>query len=139
MSTLKGSRELAARLRAIKQTFKPAGRAWAEDTVALVRPDIPVRTGKGQRSVRVKNASQKKASVAAIYYIGILDKGTKAYEIRPRKASRLVFKVGEQTIFARKVDRPALSGLHFAARAGREALRRNPMAAAMIKLWNSAA
>lgn len=139
MTTLKGSAELKARLRAIKVSFKPIGRRWAQATVAEMRPQAPDRTGKGKASIRVKNASMTKATVSAVYYMGILDKGNKAYPIAPRKAKRLVFKVGGQTVFAKKANIPARRGLHFAERAAHEALRQNPMAGELIDAWNRAA
>lgn len=140
MSTLKGGAELKARLRAIKVSFKPIGRRWAQTTVEEMRPQAPDgRTGRGRGSIRVKNASMTRATVSALYYMGILDKGNKAYTVVPKKAKRLVFKVGGQTVFAKKANIPARSGLHFAGRAAQEALRQNPMAAELIKQWNAAA
>lgn len=139
MSTLRGSAELKARLRAIKVSFKPIGRQWAQTTVNEMRPQSPERTGKGQSTIRVKNASMTKATVAAIYYMGILDKGAKAYTITPKKAKRLVFRVGGNTVFAKKASIPARRGLHFAGRAAAAALRQNPMALELIDQWNRAA
>jgi hypothetical protein len=137
--SLKGGRELNRRLRAIKQTFKPAGRAWAEGTVDLARPNVPVKTGKARRSLRVRNASMKRATVVGSFVALILDRGAKAHDIRARKAPRLVFQSHGRTIFAKKVHKPRLAGKHFAARAARESLRRNPMAAELVALWNRAA
>jgi hypothetical protein len=137
--TLQGAPELRHRLKAIKQTFKPVGRQWATTTAQLTKPQVPERTGKGRRSVRVKNASQTRATVAAIYYVGILDKGARAHKIEPKRASRLVFQAGGRTVFARKVHKPATRGRGFAIRASRESLRRHPMAETLIKMWNDAA
>lgn len=138
-TTLKGSPELKARLRAIKQTFKPVGRQWATTTAQLMKPNVPERTGKARRSVRVKNASMKRATVAGIYYASILDKGSKAHDITPRKARALAFKDGQRTVFSRRVHKPAARGMGFAIRASRESIRRHPMADTLVKLWNSAA
>lgn len=138
-STLKGSPELKARLKAIKQTFKPVGRQWADTTVQLVKPQIPERSSKGRRSVRRKNASMKRATVAAIHYVGILDKGAKAHTIEPRKAKSLRFNDGNRTVFSRKVHKPATRGRGFAIRASRESMRRHPMAEELIRQWNDAA
>ena len=60
---LQGKAALNARLRAIKQTFKPIGKAWAEEDVRQNRARVPVRTGRLQRSFRVRNATQRKAVV----------------------------------------------------------------------------
>lgn len=138
-STLKGAPELKARLRAIKQTFKPIGREWADTTVTLVKPQVPERTGKGRRSVRRKNASMKRATVSALWYVGVLDKGAKAHTIEPRKAKALRFQSSGRTVFSKKVHKPATRGRGFAIRASRESLRRHPMAETLIKMWNSAA
>lgn len=136
---LRGSREFKARCQAIKQTFKPAGRKWAQRTAELSKPAVPSRTGKGRRSVRVKNASMTRATVSAIYYVAILDKGAKAHTIVPRRASRLVFQAGGQTIFARKVNKPEQRGIHFAERASQRAIREHPLAQTCIDMWNGAA
>ena len=63
MATLKGAPELRRRLKAIRTVFKPVGRAWADDTVRIAKRRVKVRTGKTQRSIRRKNASQRRASV----------------------------------------------------------------------------
>ena len=138
-SSLRGSAEFKARVTAIKQTFKPAGAKWAKRTAELSKPAVPVKSGKGRRSVRVKNASQRRATVAAIYYVAILDKGAKAHTIRARRSSSLVFQSGGRTVFARKVNKPAQRGMHFAKRAADRAIRENPLAQTCIDLWNEAA
>ena len=139
MTNLQGSSQLKARLTAIKQSFKPIGRQWSDTTAQLIKPQVPERTGKGRRSVRRKNASMKRATVSAIYYVGILDKGAKAHTIEPRKASSLKFQAGGRTVFSKRVHKPATRGRRFAIRAANESLRRNPMAETLIKEWNSAA
>lgn len=136
--SLQGAAELRARMRAIKLAFKPVGREWAEHTVALARPHVPVRTGQTQRSLRVKNASQRKATVAARFSALFLDRGTKAHDIKPRRAKALRFQVGGSPVFARKAHKRAQAGTHFASRAAREALRTNHAAETIIALWNRA-
>ena len=138
-SNLRGSREFKARCTAIKQTFKPAGAMWAKRTAELSKPSVPVRSGKGRRSVRVKNANQRRATVSAIYYVAILDKGHKAYTIKPRRSGSLVFDVGGRTIFARQVHKRAATGKQFAKRAADRAIREHPLAQTCIDLWNEAA
>lgn len=138
--SLKGGRELRARLKAIKQTFKPAGREWADETAAIAKTLVPVKTGRLHGSIRRKNASMRKATVAAHYSAFFVDKGTKAHTIAPRRASGLIFQGRSgQTIFARKVNHPRTSAHPFRERAAREGLRRRPMVASLIKLWNAAA
>ena len=136
---LQGAAEYKARLRAIKQTFRPYGRKWATATAKRARADAPVRTGKGKRSIRVKTASQRKATVVASYYMAILDRGSKAHVIVPRRASNLVFQAGGRTVFSKKVNKPAMRGLGFANRAAKRALADEPMAAELVRQWNDAA
>jgi len=139
VSSIKGTKQLNARLRAIKQTFKPAGRAWADETVKLMRPAVPQRTGRLRRSFRVKNSTQRKATVAGHYSAYFVDKGPKSHNIKPRKAKMLSWRDGGQTIFAKRVHHPGYRGQPFRQRAAEEALRREPLAAQMIDLWNKAA
>ncbi len=136
---VKGTKQLNARLKAIKQTFKPAGREWAEEAVQLMRSDVPQKTGRLRRSFRVRSATQRRAQVGGHYSAFFIDRGTKAHVIRPRKAPRLIFRDEGRTIFARKVNHPATRAQPFRARAAREALRRRPMSATLSKLWNKAA
>ena len=57
--SVKGTPQLRARMRAIKQTFKPVGKAWATDTVHGAQARVAVRTGATRRSIRIKNASHE--------------------------------------------------------------------------------
>ena len=141
MSNLQGSTQLKARLKAIKQTFRPIGRKWATSTARSARlgASFTDRSGKGRKSIRVKSASTKRATVTATYYMAILDKGSKQYTIVPKKKPKLVFQAGGNTVFAKKVTKPAQRGLGYAKRAADKAMRENPMAEELIKLWNSAA
>lgn len=136
---VKGTPELRARLRAIKTAFRPIGRKWGTATVRHARPIAPRKSGAGARSIRVRTASQRRATVVANYYMAILDRGSKQHVIVPRKAGRLVFQANGRTVFARKVTKPAMRGLGFGKRAAKEGLRDTPMAAELIRLWNEAA
>lgn len=135
---LRGTPELRARMRAIKLAFKPIGRNWAEDTVHLAQARVAVRTGATRRSIRVKNASMKKASVLAIWGARFIEQGTKAHDIKARRKTVMRFEANG-TIFARKVHKPAQGARPFLEPAAEAALRKNPMAAELIKLWNEAA
>ena len=137
---LKGGRELRARLKAIGQSFKPIGRQWADDTVRLARPRVPVRTGRLRQSIRRRNASTRRATVVAHYTAFFVDKGTKPHDIKRRRAKGLVFEGrGGRTIFASKVHHRGYAGKPFRERAAREALDRNPAAEEIIRAWNRAA
>lgn len=139
MSELVGATQLRARLKAIKLSFKPIGRKWAETTVNEMRPDAPRKTGKGVRTIRVRNASMTRATVSAVYYMSILDKGSQAHDITPRRGKLLRFEAKGRVVFARRTHIPARSGMHFASKAANEALRQNPMAEVLIDQWNKAA
>lgn len=135
---LQGASALRSRLKAIRQVFKPAGRDWADETVRLARRYVPVKTGKGRASIRRKNASLRKASVQGVWYLGIVQSGTKAHDEVPKKAKALRFNVGGNTIFAKKVHKRAVRGNEFGHRAGREALAEDPVLNNLVKLWNEA-
>ena len=137
---LKGGPELRARLKAIRQSFKPIGRNWADDTVRLARPRVPVRTGRLRQSIRRRNATQRRATVVAHYTAFFVDKGTKPHDIKAKRAKGLVFEGrGGRTIFAPKVRHRGYAGRPFRDRAAKEALARNPAAEEIIKAWNRAA
>jgi hypothetical protein len=136
---LKGSRELRARLRAIKLTFKPAGKEWADETARIAKTMVPSKTGRLRGSIRRRNATQRKATVVAHYTAYFIDKGTKAHSEKPKKAKALRFERGGNTIFSRKVDHPRTAARPFRERAAREGLRRRPLAGQIVKQWNDAA
>lgn len=139
MSTLKGGPELKRRLAAIKLAFKPIGRQWADETAKAGRTMVPVRTGRLRKSIRRKNATQKRATVAAHYTAYFIDKGTVPHDIKAKRAKGLVFEGRHGTIFARKVHHRGIKARPFRERMAHEGLRRTPMADAIIKQWNAAA
>ena len=135
---LQGSRQLRARLRAIKKTFKPVGRAWAEDDVKENRARVPVKTGRLQRSFRVRNASQTRATVVGHYTANFVDAGTKDHHEKAHRRA-MSFAIDGQTIFAKKVHHRGSKSQRFKRAAAEAALRKNPMAVELIRQWNSAA
>ena len=138
--SLRGGPELAARIKALKLAWKPIGRQWATGTAQIIRQTAPRKTGKLAASVKVKSVTQKRAQVGAIYYGHIIDAGSKAHDIVPRKAATLAFPGRDgRTIFSKKVHKPRQAGLGFAGRAAREELRRTPLSEPLIAEWNRAA
>ena len=135
---LKGKSQLNARLKAIKQTFKPVARAWADDDVRLNRGSVPVRTGRLQRSFRVRNATQRKAVVVGHFSANFIDAGTREHD-EVAHGQAMKFQVRGSTMFSRRVHKRATAAHRFKRRNAEEALRQNPMAAELIKQWNSAA
>lgn len=136
---LKGTRELRSRIRALGQAFKPLGKDWADETVKLMRPQIPVATGKTRRSVRRRNASMKRATVVGSFVNYFLDKGPVPHPIRPKRARMLRFQAEGRTVFARSVRHPGFRGLGYRNRAARAALRHTATAQALTDAWNEAA
>jgi hypothetical protein len=137
--SLKGGRELRARLKAIRVAFKPIGREWAEDAAEIAKRKVAQNTGKTRRSFRVKNATQRKATVVGNYTAYFIDAGPVRHQIVAKRKPRLIFQAGGRTIFAKRVNHPGYRGRPFRAAAAHEALRRNPMAQGIIDQWNSAA
>jgi len=138
---LKGSADLRRRLKAVRVAFKPMGRKWADTTVQLARQNVSShnRTGKSMRSIRVRNSTQRRATVVGRFSLVFLDKGAKKHAIKARRARTLAFSIGGQTIFAKRVNHPGQRGTGFAAKAARESLRRHPLAETLIDEWNRAA
>ncbi len=137
--SLKGAPELRARLKAIKLTFKGYGKTWADETAAQARRRVPVRTGRLKASIRRKSATQKRATVVAHYSANFVDAGTKAHDIKARRAPRLIFQAGGRTIFARKVHKERIAARRFKRPAADAALAKYPIKDTMIQLWNEAA
>lgn len=137
---LRGSRELRRRLKAIKTVFKPVGRSWAEETVHLASSRVAVKTGKTKRSIRVKNASMRKAAVEAKHGARFLEAGTTAHDLVPRRMKAMKFTgAGGLPRFSKKVRHPGMRRQPFLHDSAADALRRNPMAEQLVKLWNDAA
>ncbi len=138
-STLKGSNELRSRLKAIKTVWKPVARKWGRTDVEEMRTKVPVRTGRLRRSFRVTSVSGKKVRVGGHFTAYFVDAGPKPHDIRPKGGGFLIFKAQGRTIFARKVHSRGYRARPFRQHAAEEALRKNPMAGELIKLWNDAA
>lgn len=137
--SLQGGRQLNARLKAIKEVFKPVARTWAKETVKAGRPLVPVKTGRLRRSFKVKSVSGKRAVVGAHYTAYFVDKGPKAHIIKAKKAKGLVFQGRNGPVFARAVHHRGYRGRPFRQRMAEEGLRQTPAAEELVKLWNKAA
>jgi len=148
MSTLTGGDDLRRRLKAVRLAFKPIGRKWADTTVDLGRPELPVRPssmragdghapGRLRDSIIRKTATQRKAVVAAHYTAYFIDAGVKPHSMAPRRPKSAP---GPRTIFSRKAAmHPGYRARPFRARIAHESLRRHPMAETLIATWNEAA
>jgi hypothetical protein len=136
---LRGSRELRQRLKAIRTVFKPVGKSWAEKTRDLAKTRVTVRTGKTKATIRVRNASLKKAAVEAKGGARFLEAGTRAHIIRPKRFKALKWNQSGQPMFARKVSHPATRAKPFLRRSGRDVLAKSDLLQELLKLWNQAA
>ena len=138
-SNLKGERELRARLNAIKAVSRPILRDWGKQDIALMRAQVPVRTGRLRRSFRVTSVSKTKVRVGGHFTAYFVDAGPKPHTITPKRGEFLVFKSRGRTVFARKVHSRGYRARPFRARAAHQALVDKPQAQALIALWNKAA
>jgi hypothetical protein len=141
MSRLIGAPELRARLKAIQQVFKPIGREWADEAVQIAKATGPWtdRTGTLRRSIRRRNATQRKATVVANYTQYFIDKGTKEHDVAPKRGTVLKWNpTTGGTVFAKRAHIPRHAARPFRERVAREALRRKPMASSVIQAWNDA-
>lgn len=139
MAQLKGSRELRRRLKAIRTVFKPIGRRWADGTVRRAQRRVAVATGKTKRSIRRRNASQRKAAVVATGGARFLEAGTQAHPIKARRFQAMKFNVAGQPRFAKKVKHPGMRKQPFLRNSAREELEETPMLDELLRLWNEAA
>ena len=137
--TLKGDTELKRRLKAMRLSFKDAGRKWADETVPEAKRRIPVATGATRASIRRQNASQKKATVVGNYPVNFIDAGTKAHDITPRKMSTLKFDVGGRTVFAKRVHKRAQPARPFKRKAAEAGLEKVDILGMIVDGWNRAA
>lgn len=134
-----GSKELQARLAALGTAWKPIGRRWGKETVGAGRNQVPERTGRLRRSIRVTSVSNRAARVGAHYTAYFIDAGVKAHWIRSKSGRPMVFKSRGKTTFARAVHHRGFKARPFRKRIAREGLRRTPMDQVLYDLWNSAA
>lgn len=139
-TTLRGGRELKARLKAMQTAWKPIGRKWGRSDVQEMRARVPVRTGRLRKSFRVTSSTGKRVRVGGHFTGYFVDKGPKPHVINPKRpGGHLIFRAGGRTIFARQVHSRGYRGRPFRLRAAQEAMRKNPMAQTVIDEWNRAA
>ena len=126
-------------MKAIRTVFKPVGKNWAEDTKNLASRRVKVRSGRTKATIRVRNASMRRAAVEAREGARFLEAGAQAHDIKARKFEAMKFGPSGQPHFAKKVHHPGAPKQPFLRNSGADALKRNPMAEELIKLWNQAA
>lgn len=141
--TLHGANELRARLGALRLTFKDYGRVWGDEAASGMRDRLDdigaVRTGDTKRSIRRRNATQRKAVVVGSYVTNFIDAGSVAHDIAPKNKPFLIFEAGGRTIFAKKVHKQRIPARRFKRPAALAAIAKHPLKQTMIDLWNKAA
>jgi hypothetical protein len=137
---LKGADDLIRRLKALRLTFKPLGRSWADDTVRMAMPMVPRRTGRLRESHRRKSATQRRATVVAHYTSNFVASDVKPHDIVAKPGKRLVFPgTGGRPVFAKKVHHRGSKGNQYKKRAAIAALHKTPLADILIDQWNKGA
>ena len=74
----------------------------------------------------------------AIWYAKFSNKGTRPHTIKAKGAG-LIFSVGGQTIFTKKVKHPGSRGTGYVTRAAHDGLRKHVSKQALIDAWNRGA
>jgi hypothetical protein len=149
MAYIKGADELRARLGALEQTFPVVAAGWQSDAVRLMQMRVHSPSGTLRRSISSRSAgfanllsakgyrtgrATLRAGVWADWRVTFQDKGTKDHGPTTKKV--MTWGDKPDTIFARHVR--GVRKRPFIRRSAREALKANPMAAAMIAQWNAA-
>lgn len=139
--SLQGGSQLRARVKAIRGTFKPYGKRWADETADNMRDSNAWtdRTGTLRKSFKRKSATQKRAVVGGHFTANFVDAGSVAHDIFAKPGKHLIFNAGGQTIFTKKVHKQRIAARRFKRPAAIAALRKHPMKEELIDLWNRAA
>jgi hypothetical protein len=132
-SRLIGGSALRARLANLAKVPPAFAGEWADETVGRIKATKPPSTRPASSKFSTK-VSERRAGVYGAFWWIFVDRGTKAHDIRPRKAKALRFQVGGQTIFARKVHLKRMRRRPFISRAAQESLRGGTDL--IIKVWN---
>jgi hypothetical protein len=149
-ATIKGLRELRARMQAIKPN--PAlMRTLAVAAVAEQKRLVPRKTGNLGRSIGIGRVTATSAeTIATANYAAAVELGTRPHVIVPRRRKVLRFapagsgtlsgrpRKGGGVVFARRVQHPGTRPQPFMVPGAQEAIDRLG-AKAIVKSWNDAA
>lgn len=159
--SLQGADALRRRLRALRSAPQTSGtsslaRRWQEETVRAAQPMVPIGpTGETRRSIRPGPNRHGNPTVVGKYTVNFIDAGSRAHT-EPRQFSMLTptgrvsrrkrgsgkvlkFNEGGQTMFRKKVNKPAIRARPFKKAAARKGLERVNFGAFVVGLWNRAA
>ena len=159
--TFKGGPELRARLQALgsSQTRLDMLRGWQSQATGDIRQHSPSRTGKGRASIKPGFVSDMKAYIMGAFWLIFIDRGTKAHDIKVQSMSNngrhwitsaqpagpdrgygapqaLAFKMGGQTVFAKKVRRRRMARRPFISQAAQQAIKDHVLSDELIAAWN---
>lgn len=133
---IKGGPELRARLAAIAAAKPELGRAWGSEAAKRIRDDAPRRSGDLRQSIK-EGRRGGKAAVFGLWYGIILDRGTKAYRIKPRTVGgTLRYSYKGRTIFSKQANRRRLRRRPFITKGAQGALQSPAIAGAIVQAWN---
>jgi hypothetical protein len=151
--TVKGKRELQARLHAISD-LSDLLRTLQLETIAGAKARVPRKTGHLGRSILPGPVSDTQAVIEVrTPYAAAVEFGSKPHVIRPKRASVLAWpssesgrrlsgrartNAGDMT-FARKVNHPGTKAQPFMIPAAKEALAKRGLVDAIVTRWNDAA
>jgi hypothetical protein len=134
-----GAEALQRRLKAVRLSFKPMGKDWASSTASQANRTAPQRSGRLAKSHKVKSATQRRATVVALFYGRFVNRGVRPHAIKARNSPSLIFNVGGRTIFAKAVRHRGHRGTRYVDKAAQRALREHVSTDALIEAWNKAA
>jgi hypothetical protein len=153
--SLRGKRELQARLKAIGQTRGLMAQLQLE-TIAEAKRLVPRKTGHLGRSIQPGRVDDDSAVIEArTTYAAAVEFGTKRHVIVPKRASVLAWPAAEgrrlsgrartkggkptgPTIFAMKVNHPGTKAQPYLIPAVKKAFERHGLRNLIIKRWNDA-
>jgi hypothetical protein len=136
--SVQGARQLHNRFRAIHDTGRIYGHAWALATAQIARERVPVKTGETRRSIRIDHETATGAAVSAAGGAVFLEGGTRAH-VEEAKGKALKFKQGGRPVYAKRVNKPATAKQPFLSRSSLEAADKESPAETLVDLWNGAA
>jgi hypothetical protein len=158
-ASVKGGPELRARLQSLgsSQMRLDITRTWQGNASINIKTRAPHRTGKGMASIRPGFLSDMKAFVLGAFWLIFIDRGTKAHDIKVQSLSgsgrqwgtsaqpegpergyggpkALAFKMGGQTVFAKKVHKRRQGRRPFITEGAQKALSGLPDV--IVTTWN---
>lgn len=78
----------------------------------MVASKTPVKTGAARASIKAASMGLLAWRISSpLAYVPILESGSRAHEIRPRRARILAFQVGGTRVFAHRVRHPGTRGV----------------------------